>query len=94
VTLVSELYTSEVQLTDYEDEKSGVSSGYFSAAQEWLLHPIVNIWTKVNTKKVNNVVSKYPAFSVAAKASRRPQFFIWNIITVMVRYIIVHSVFQ
>ena len=84
MTLVSERNTSEVQLIEYKEERSGVSTEDFSAAQEWVLHPIVNVWTKVNTKKANKAVTKYPALSIAAKASRRPQFFIWNIILVMV----------
>jgi hypothetical protein len=86
VTLVSERNTAEVLLVEYDDERSGVSLEDFSAQQEWRLHSVVNIWTKVNTKKVNSNVMKYPGFSVAAKASRRPQFFLWNIITVMVNF--------
>ena len=87
MTLVSERNTAEVHLVENENERSGVSIEDFSAQQEWRLHPVVNIWTKVNTKKVNRTVMRHPGFSVAAKASRRPQFFIWNIITVMVSYL-------
>lgn len=84
MTLVSERNASEVRLVEYQEEKSTVSTEEFSAQQEWRLHPIVNVWTTINTKKANNVVMKYSSFSAAAKASRRPQFFIWNIIMVMV----------
>lgn len=76
---------SELEFLQDENSESAVNPDAFSAAQEWKLHEKVNIWTKFNVKKVNKKKMKYPCFCVAAKVARRPQFFIYNIIVIMVR---------
>jgi len=56
-----------------------------SCQQEWRLHKFVNVWHKIVSKVSNAETLQYPGFCCAAKASRRPQFFVWNIIVLMVR---------
>jgi hypothetical protein len=85
VTISSEHDTSAIQLVEDDQERCGIHLKAFSAAQEWKLFPEVNVWKKTITKKANKIVRKHPQFNTSAKASRRPQFFIWNIIVIMVR---------
>jgi len=84
VTLISEMTTSDVELVEDDYEKCGVNAKAFSSEQEWHLHKVVNVWHKVVKKTAHSVTTKYPGFCSAVKASRRPQFFIWNIIVIMV----------
>ncbi|ESN99604.1 hypothetical protein HELRODRAFT_176769 [Helobdella robusta] len=83
VTITSERVDSELEFIQDDSGESAVNAEAFSAAQEWKLHGKVNIWTKVNVKKVNKKKMRYPCFCVAAKVARRPQFFIYNIIVIM-----------
>jgi len=55
-----------------------------SCEQEWRLHKLVNVWNKVVSKISSAETLQCPGFCCAAKASRRPQFFVWNIIVLMV----------
>jgi hypothetical protein len=84
VTLISEIANTHVELVEDADERCGVNAKAFSSEQEWHLHKVVNVWHKVVKKTAHAVTTKYPGFCCAAKASRRPQFFIWNIIVIMV----------
>ena len=84
VTVVSEITTQFIKLVEDDYDKCGVNAKAFSSEQEWHLHKVVNVWQKIVKKTSNSVTTKYPGFSCAAKASRRPQFFIWNIIVIMV----------
>jgi hypothetical protein len=88
ITLVSERDSSEVQLIEDVDEKCGINAKAFSSEQEWKLLKEVNVWKKTVIKKANKMTKKHPGFNTAAKAFRRPQFFIWNIIVIMVSLII------
>ena len=85
ITLVSDRDISELQLVADTDEKCGINAKAFSSEQEWKLFKEVNVWSKTVVKKSNKMTKKYPGFNTAAKASRRPQFFIWNIIVIMVK---------
>ena len=84
ITITSERVDSELEFLKDERDECAVNSDAFSSAQEWKLHEKVNVWTKTNVKKVNKKKMKYPCFCVAAKVARRPQFFIYNIIIIMV----------
>lgn len=83
VTVTSDLDKSEVELVEDVENPSGVNAETFSCEQEWHLHRLVNVWHKTTTKRVNKNLVSMPSFCVAAKVSRRPQFFMWNIIVVM-----------
>ena len=84
ITLVSERDVSEVQLVEDTEEKCGINAKAFSSEQEWKLFREVNVWNKTVVKKANKMTKKHSGFNTAAKASRRPQFFIWNILVIMV----------
>jgi len=84
ITVLSERDVSEVQLVEDPDNRCGLNAKAFSSEQEWKLLREVNVWKRTVVKKANKMTKKYPGFNVAAKASRRPQFFIWNIIVIMV----------
>jgi hypothetical protein len=83
VTVVSDRDTTELELVEDPIDKCGINATAFSSEQEWELHGSLKAWRKTVTKKANKMTRKHPAFSCAAKASRRPQFFIWNIILIM-----------
>lgn len=74
----------ELEFVEDVDDPSGVNTGAFSAEQEWSLDDKVNVWKKLTTKKTAKGKIRIPNIYVAAKASRRPQFFIYNIIIIMV----------
>lgn len=76
----------ELQLFEDSEEKCNINAKAFSLEQEWKILRHVNVWTKTVTKKTNKATFKHPGFNTAAKAFRRPQFFIWNIIVIMVSY--------
>ncbi|ESN99603.1 hypothetical protein HELRODRAFT_176768 [Helobdella robusta] len=83
VTVVSELSVDMIDLSLDQLEKCGINAQAFSAEQEWSLEQNVSTWRRTVSKTINKVLVDFPGLSVAAKASRRPQFFIWNIIVIM-----------
>ena len=76
---------AEMELVGDSVTPSGVDVETFGCEQEWHLHPFVNVWPKMTTKisRSRGVVHQ-PGFCVAARVSRKPEFFIWNSIVVMV----------
>jgi len=50
----------------------------------FMIKRYIHTWTTVREEAFKSTKSKHPSFSAACKASRRPQFFIWNILVVMV----------
>jgi hypothetical protein len=84
VTLASERTTDEVELCEDSQDKSAMKPTAFNSIQEWKPLPYVNVWTKTVKKKVDNVKTKHAGISVAIKASRRPQYYFYNIIMLLV----------
>ncbi|ESN99605.1 hypothetical protein HELRODRAFT_176770 [Helobdella robusta] len=79
VMVVSDRSEAELEFLQDCNQKSAVNPDTFSAAQEWYLYNDVTVWTKITVKNKEN----HPCFCVAAKVSRRPQFFIYNIVVFM-----------
>jgi hypothetical protein len=75
---------AEVQLEANVVEPSGVSIAIFSAEQEWTLLKDIKTWNSSKAKRNGSVVTRHPIFGVATRVTRKPKFFIWNIITMMV----------
>ena len=84
MTMVSERDTSELELVEDDFEKSSVFPSAGGRQQEWSIHSKVNVWNKTKKKVINKKTVRFPGFSAAAKVSRKPQFFIWNIIIILV----------
>ena len=82
--MTSDKGESEVELLEDQGEGCGINVQSFVDEQEWHLHSHVETWRKMTTKVVQNAKYKHPALSAACKASRRPGFFVWNILVVLV----------
>ena len=85
ITVTTDKGDAEVGICADEGEVSSVNVQSFVDEQEWYLHKHINHWTKITTNAYQNTKHKHPALSVSCKATRRFQFFFWNIILVMVR---------
>lgn len=83
VHVTSDRSESELEFVEDTVDSSGVNMEAFSAEQEWHLETTVNTWKKFTSKKTARGRIKIPNIYIAAKASRRPQFFIYNIIIIM-----------
>lgn len=75
---------SEIEFVEDPKERCSLNVQSFVDEQEWKLHRYIHTWTKTHEEAFKNNHAKHPTFSAACKASRRPQFFIWNIFVVMV----------
>ena len=84
MTVTSERPIMELALEEDTSNLSSINVNSFVDEQEWRLHTHVETFKRVATKAYNNPRAKYPALSAACQASRRPGFFVWNIILVMV----------
>src|SRR5688572_8480250 len=82
VSVRSEHDGSEVELVEDAMNPSAVNVDRFSCRQEWRLHPVVNVWHKVTVKRSRDkrVLVRQPGFCVAARVSRRPRFFMSQIV--------------
>ncbi|ELT93511.1 hypothetical protein CAPTEDRAFT_221712 [Capitella teleta] len=83
ITVTSDKGEAEVDLVEDRGEGCDINVQSFVDEQEWHLHSHVHTWRKITTKIVQNTKYKHPALSAACKASRRPGFFVWNILVVM-----------
>lgn len=84
MTLTSERTIDEVELVEDTRESCALNSQSFVDEQEWRLHNIVLTWLRIRVDDNKSPKTSHSAFSAACKASRRPEFFIWNILVVMV----------
>jgi len=84
ISLACDQPVSEVVLREDLDEPSGVNNTAFSLTQEWALAKRVHTWKKITTKKANSTVIKHQSFCVAVKVVRRPQFFLYNVVIILV----------
>ena len=87
VTVTSEREIHELEFIEDERERCTLSVHEFVDEQEWKLHKYIHTWTKTREEAFKTTKNKHPAFAAACKASRRPGFFIWNILVVMVRLV-------
>lgn len=85
VTLTSERSYKEVDFAEDVREKCSLNTASAAELQEWKVHSFLNTWSKTWTDENKKPKTTHSAFCAACKASRRPEFFIWNIILVMVR---------
>ncbi|ESO10686.1 hypothetical protein HELRODRAFT_167179 [Helobdella robusta] len=83
ISLTTERSDDEVEFVEDCHEKSVLITNSFTDEQEWRLNKGVNTWTKFRDEAFKSDNNKHPSFSVAATVTRRPQFFIWNILVVM-----------
>jgi hypothetical protein len=91
VTLVSERTTDEVELSEDDVDKCAVKPTSFNSIQEWKMLPILNVWTKkVKKKSDGGVKTVHPGFSCALKTSRRPQYYMYNIVMLLVSVVSCH----
>ena len=91
VTLTTDRSTDEIEFVKDPKEHCSLSVQSFIDEQEWKLHRYIHTWTRTREEPFKANKSKHPVFSAACKASRRPQFFIWNIFVVMVGCLFVVS---
>ena len=84
ITISTERGEEEIGLEPDTSELSSVNVQSFVDEQEWYLHKHIDHLSKVTTNAYRNTKHKHPALSVSCKATRRFQFFFWNIILVMV----------
>ncbi|CAD5124063.1 DgyrCDS12366 [Dimorphilus gyrociliatus] len=83
IKVITERSEAEVQLCADKHEISSVNNQSFVDEQEWRLHSAVMTWNVVTAKVYKNRRHKHPALCSACKVTRRPEFFIWNILVVM-----------
>lgn len=84
MTLTSDRTNKEVDFVEDALEKCAINTASASELQEWRVHSFLNTWKKQWTNDNKRPKTTHSAFCAACKASRRPEFFIWNIILVMV----------
>ena len=83
LTVTSERTEAELVLEEDYAQMSSINVQSFVDEQEWRLHSHVETWKRVSDKVYQNSKYKHPAISASCRASRRPEFFIWNIFLVM-----------
>jgi len=84
VTLTTDRDENEIEFVEDPRERCALNVDSFVDEQEWKLHKYIHVWTKTREEAYKNTKNKHPCFSAATKASRRPEFFVWNILVVMV----------
>ena len=85
ISVTSEWSTSEIELKQDEDEVCAVNMEEFASSQEWNLVENLNIWSRPLSKTMKGgAVHHYPCLCISAKITRKPQFFLWNIVIILV----------
>ncbi len=84
LTLSSERTSTELELDEDADDLSGINVSAFGKEQEWQLHGHVETRRRLVTRVYESEESTHPMLSTSCRVSRRPGFFIWNILLVMV----------
>lgn len=82
--MTTEREDTEVEFAEDPRERCALNVQSFVDEQEWKLHKFIHTWTRTREEVFKVTKNKHPVFSAACKASRRPEFFIWNILIVMV----------
>lgn len=77
---------SEAEIGLYEDDReiSSVHTETFAKKQEWQIYEFIHFTPKVLTQEYANKKFKKPGMNVFCSARRKPGFFLWNIIVLMV----------
>ena len=84
MTVSSAREVAEIDLRESSAAPCSVNHDAFASEQEWVLNNKLNVSTKMTSKRSNDVCYTYPSLSAAVKVSRRPQFFLWNIVVTLV----------
>ncbi|KAK2146857.1 hypothetical protein LSH36_581g00001 [Paralvinella palmiformis] len=74
----------EIEIVSDPSELSTVNTQSFVSEQEWTLHKYISSWVKMTTDVYRSTKNKHPAVYISCKASRRFNFFVWNIILIMI----------
>ncbi|CAH1796086.1 unnamed protein product [Owenia fusiformis] len=83
LTLTSELPESDLEILPDPNELSSINVKSFVDEQEWHLHDHVETRTKITTSEYSSAKHKHCSLSITARASRRPAFYVWNILVMM-----------
>ncbi|ESN93036.1 hypothetical protein HELRODRAFT_189657 [Helobdella robusta] len=83
VSLTTDLSDKEVEFVEDPNDRCALNVESFVDEQEWKLHKMIHTWTRTREEAFKSIQCLHPVFSAACKASRRPEFFIWNILIVM-----------
>lgn len=77
---------SEAEVGFHEDDReiSSVHIETFAKKQEWKIYEFVHFTPKVLTQEYANNKFKKPGMYVFCSAARKPEFFMWNVIVLMV----------
>lgn len=77
---------SEAEVGFHEDDReiSSVHIETFAKKQEWKIYEFVHFTPKVLTQEYANNKFKKPGMYVFCSAARKPGFFMWNVIVLMV----------
>ena len=84
MSLTTEREDEEIEFVEDALDRCALNVESFVDEQEWKLHKVIRTWTRTREEAFKAGNNKHPVFSAACKASRRPEFFIWNILVVMV----------
>lgn len=84
ILVTSEWESTEVEFLEDSVNRCVINIVGFTAAQEWHLSKSLRVASKTIDKSVNNVKKTFPLLNVAGSAKRRPNYFIFNIILIMV----------
>ena len=84
VTLTTERSEIEMKLKDDDTKLSSINTQSFVDAQEWDLHSHVETEKTWTTKEFSGSQYRSPAVVFTCRAARRPGFFLYNILLIMV----------
>lgn len=85
VFVISELPEAEVDLVEEDQELSIVNAQSFIDAQEWKLYEHIESFRQPTSKEFVNSRHKHSGILLQCRASRKPGFFVWNILLITVR---------
>lgn len=85
IFITTELSDAEVGIFEDDREISSVHTEIFAKRQEWKIYEFVHFTPKDLTQEYANKKFKKPGMHVFCSAGRKPGFFVWNVIVLMVR---------
>ena len=87
VKVTSERTEREVEILEDPVDRCALNRDAFAGEQEWKLHDFLSTFQAIRVDDNKSPKTTHNTFCAAGKASRRPNFFIWNVIVVMVTVI-------
>jgi hypothetical protein len=85
IFITTELSDAEVGFFEDDREISSVHTETFAKKQEWGIYEFVHFTPKDLTQEYANKKFKKPGMRAFCSAGRKPGFFVWNVIVLMVR---------